>query len=372
MISKPNKVHINLTALAQNLDQIRSLLATNTQIMGVVKADAYGHGLLPISRTLEQNRIDCLGVAYLKEALFLRKNGSKLPIMVLCGINTMEESQKVVENNLTPVIYDPVVAERLSRESISQGKKTRVHIKVDTGMGRLGIHYQDIGNFVKKILPLKGLEIEALITHLSSADEQEQTFTTTQIQNFKMAIREVQAMGLELPLNSMANSAGIMKYKDSHFNLVRPGIALYGGLPANDFASPVRLKPVMTFYGQVLQVRDVQDNTPLSYARTHYTKGPRRIAILSAGYSNGLSRLLSNRGKVIIRGIKFPIVGRICMNLTICDITGSNAIKPGDKAVFLGSQDNTAITAEKIAHWADTISYEVFCSIGQNNNKEYV
>ena len=372
MIDKPNNLTIDLSALVHNLDQVRVLIGQGTKIMGVVKSDAYGHGLLPVSQTLERNGIDCLGVAYLHEALELRDEGIRLPIVILCGIQTKDEAREVVGKDLTPVLFDIRVAETLARESAKQGKRTRIHVKVDTGMGRLGISQGEIAPFISKIAALKDLELEALTSHLSSADECVGEFTEDQLKNFKKAIETARSLGLGLPLNNLANSAGIMAHKQAHFEMVRPGIMLYGGLPSPEFKSQVTLRTAMHFKGRVLQIRDLPDRTPVSYGRTYYTEGPRRMAVLSAGYGDGLPRSMSNRGDVLIKGKKSPIVGRICMNLTICDITDIEGIRPGDEAVFLGSQGDEIITADDLARWAGTISYEVFCSIGLGHRKEHI
>jgi len=372
MNSYPNKVIIDLSALVENLNQVKNLVSEEVKIMGVVKSDAYGHGALRVAGTLEKNRVDCLGVAYLDEAIELREGGIGLPIIILGGIQTREESIEVIEKRLTPVLYDPIVAEILSRESIRRGKKSRVHLKVDTGMGRLGISHNDIGPFLQRFMTLKNLDLVAFTSHLAASDEPDGVFVGDQARRFERVISVGRSMGFDLPLNSMANSAAIMAHKRTHFNLVRPGIMLYGGLPSPDFVSPVPLRPAMQFRAKVLQVRDLPDKSPISYGRTHYTEGPRKVAVLSAGYGDGLPRTLSNRGSVIIKGRKAPIVGAVCMNLTICDITGINDVKPGDEAVFLGSQEKEIIKGDDMATWAGTISYEVFCSIGMRAKKEFV
>ncbi|HBF42779.1 MAG TPA: alanine racemase [Desulfobacteraceae bacterium] len=369
--SRSSNLTIDLSALVHNLSQIRLLTGQDTKIMGIVKSDAYGHGLVSVSKTLEKNNIDCLGVAHLHEALKLRKNGIKLPIMILCGINTRDECYEVVKNKLSPFLFEPIVIKILSQESMRQGKKTHIYLKIDTGMGRLGIPHDETGSFIESIMPLKGLCLEGLSSHLSSADEPSGNFTETQIRHFEKAIEVGRSMGLRLHFNNLANSAGIMAYRKARFNMVRPGIMLYGGLPSPGFRTSVPLRPVMHFKGQVLQVRDLPGNTPLSYGRTYYTKGPRKTAILSAGYGDGLPRNMSNKGKVLIKGKRVPIVGTICMNITICDITGLKGVKSGDESTFLGSQGKETITGDDIGRWADTISYDIFCSIGQRNIKEY-
>ncbi|MDY6972229.1 MAG: alanine racemase, partial [Thermodesulfobacteriota bacterium] len=368
----PNSLVIDLSALVYNLRQVRFLIGQGARIMGVVKSDAYGHGLFPVSQILEREEIDCLGVAYLHEALELRKRGISLPIVILCGVRTRDECREVVEKDLTTVIFDLEAARILDQENARLGKKTHIHLKVDTGMGRLGVSYKETGSIVREILGLKNVALEAMMSHLSSADEPGCDFTEVQIRRFGKAVEIGRSMGLALPLNNLANSAAIMVHNKAHFEMVRPGIMLYGGLPSPGFPSPVKLRPAMNFTGQIQQIRDFADHSPISYGRTYYTEGPRRIAILSVGYGDGLPRSMSNKGKALIRGKKVPIVGRICMNLTACDITGLQDACAGDEAVLMGSQGREVLTGDDLAGWAGTISYEVFCSLGQCNGKKYL
>ena len=372
MIHSPNSIVIDLSALEHNLNQVRKLLAPETRIMGVVKSDAYGHGLIPVSKALESNGVDYLGVAHLYEALELRNSGIRLPIALLCGVRTKDEAREAVEKDLTPVLFDLEMAELLAKESVRKGKGIHVQVNVDTGMGRLGIDLSDLGPFMKKMAGFKELHVEALASHLSSADEPESNFTEIQIENFQKAIDIGRSMGFELPLNNLANSAGTIAHKEAHFSLVRPGIMLYGGLPSPGFKRSVPLKPVMNFKGGVIRIRDLPDNTPVSYGRTYYTKGAQKIAVLSAGYGDGLPRSMSNRGKVLIQGKKVDIVGTVCMNMITCDVSGIKDITPGSEVVFLGTQGEETITGDDVARWTQTISYEIFCSIGVGNRKEYV
>jgi len=367
-----NGVVIDLSALGHNLKKVRSLLRFHTRIMGMVKADAYGHGLVPVSKALKSAGVDTLGVAHFHEAMELRRNGLDLPAFILSGIRTRDEARAVIENNLTPVLFDLSEAETIEEECTRLGKRAGIHVKVDTGMGRLGVPYMEIVPFLERMLSFKSLDPGGLLSHLSSADDADRSFTETQIRNFKEAIGKARSLGLSLLLNSLANSAGVMAHRDAHFEMVRPGIMLYGGLPSPDFESPVSLKPVMTFKGVVLQVRDMPAGVPVSYSRTYHTRENQRIAVISAGYGDGLPRSLSNRGEVLIRGRKAAIVGRVCMNLTMADVTGSEDVRPGDEAVFLGLQDGACITGDDMARRAETISYEVYCSIGQRNTRDYV
>ena len=368
----PNNVTIDLSALQDNLLTIRELVDKKTKIMGIVKSDAYGHGLIPVARELEKLHIDSLALDYLSEAIKLRTAGVKLPVVILLGIGTSQEAKKVADYNLTPIIYDLDSARMLSQEGKKGGRAVKVYLKIDTGMGRLGIDFRETGLFVNKLRQMKGIKIEGLFSHLSSADEQDTLFTKNQIKNFKEAISISRRNGVEFSMNSLANSAGIIRYKKAHFDIVRPGIVLYGGLPCPDFANPPPLRHVMTFCSRVMQVRTVEHGTPISYGRTFYTDGSRKIAIISAGYANGLSRSLNNRGSVLIHGQKARIIGRVCMNLTVADVTAIKGVKKGDRVCFLGKEKGNMITSDDIARWADTISYEVLCSLGSRNNREYI
>jgi alanine racemase len=372
MNSSPNKVKINLSALQHNLSKVRELVGKGTRIMGMVKSDAYGHGLVQVARELEKLGIDSLGVDYMPEAMKLRAEGIKIPVVLLLGISTPEEAKKVADYSLTPVVFDLDSMRLLSEQGKKSGRSISVYVKIDTGMGRLGIDFRETGLFLKQALSIKGVTIQGLFSHLSAADQEDTLFTNTQINHFKEAISAGRQLGLELTMNNLANSAGIIRYKEAHFDLVRPGIMLYGGLPCPDFAGPPALEHPMTFCSSVVQVREVGSGTPISYGRTFYTDSAKKIAIISAGYGDGLSRALSNTGQVLIHGEKARIIGRVCMNLTIADVTSIKDIHKGDRVLFLGEDRGNRITADDIARSANTISYEIFCSLGSRNTREYV
>jgi alanine racemase len=372
MAREHNRLSIDLSALAHNLGQIRDHLQGQTRIMAIVKSDAYGHGLTAVSRTLEERGVDCLGVAYSHEAVHLREQGIRVPIVILCGIHSREEFSEAVSRGLRPILFDLSTAEGLDREAARLKKTARFYLEVDSGMGRLGVPMDRLPDFVKKLRSFKSIVLEGLLSHLSSADTPGDGYTENQITRFRSAIDACRVEGAQPSINTLANSAGIMGFKGAHFDMVRPGIMLYGGLPRPRFQAPVRLKPVMTFKGIVLQVRDFPDQTPISYGRTYCTAGPRRLAVLSAGYGDGLPRSMSNRGHVLVKGRKVSITGSICMNMTMVDVTNIPDVKEGDEAVFLGSQSTEIITGDDVAEWAGNISYEVFCSIGQRHTKDYI
>jgi alanine racemase len=308
--------------------------------------------LLGVSRALERCGVDCLGVAYSHEAVHLREQGIRVPIVILCGVHGPEECSEAVAKDLTPVLFALSTAERLEREAEKRGKTVRFYLEVDSGMGRLGIPTDRVSGFIKALPSLKRLAFEGLLSHLSSADTPGDGYTEGQIAQFGRAVEACRVDGARPAANTLANSAGITGFKGAHFDMVRAGIMLYGGLPRPGFPAPFRLKPVMTFKGMVLQVRDFPDRTPIGYGRTYWTAGPRRLAVLSAGYGDGLPRSISNRGNVLVKGRKVPITGRICMNMTTVDVTDIPDVREGDEAVFLGVQSPERITGDDMAEWA--------------------
>lgn len=372
MLTSPNILTIDLQALAFNLAQIKRHVGRGVKIMGIVKSDAYGHGLVKVSKTLEKEGISCLGVSFISEALLLRKEGIKIPVVVLCGVEKPDDAQSVIEKDLTPVVFDIESAVMLDRAADISGKKINIHIKVDTGMGRLGADYDKIAWFLCEIKKLRALNVEGLLSHFSSADEDDRTFTDKQTERFKNVISEAKTLGIEPELNHLANSAGIMSHNNSYFNMVRPGIILYGGLPFPGYEPPFELRPVMGLKGKILQIRDFDDNTPVSYGRTYHTKGRKSIAVISAGYADGLPRSLSNRGRVLAGGKRADITGTVCMNMLACDITENRDLKPGDECVLLGSQGKETINVDDIAGWCNTISYEILLSLGRASEKIYI
>ncbi len=372
IIGFPNRVEIERPALRHNLGQVRSIIGPGTAVTAVVKADAYGHGLVEAARTFEAAGAERLAVAHLVEAIELRGAGIKRPIVILCGILTREEAGAVAEHDLIPVLQEPAPAGILSDESLRRGKSTPVQLKIDTGMGRLGVPYNETGRFVDQVLPHKGVVAEGLLSHLSSADEPDRRFTELQIRRFKDAMETAGAAGINLEASSLANSAGTLNYAEAHFGMVRPGIVLYGGSPSPGLVPQVPLRPAMTLKARVLQVRDLPEGAPVSYGRTYTASGALRTAVVSAGYSDGLPRGLSNRGQVLIRGRKVPIIGRVCMNLTMADVTDLPDVRPGDEAVFLGRQGQAVLTGDEVAAACDTISYEIYCAFGKCLEKKTI
>ena len=367
-----NILKIDLKAISHNIRLIKDFLPKNIKIMGIVKSDAYGHGMIKISQILYKEKIDFLGVTYPFEAYELIKNGINAQIVILCGFQKREEAKMIIEHNMIPVIWDIYTAGILHEEAKKIGKKIPLLIKIDTGMGRLGIFYDEARDIIREINSMEMIEIKGLLSHFSCADMECDDFTRLQIDRFKRVIDICHDMGISLSMNSLANSAGMINYKEALFDIVRPGILMYGGLPNPDFKIPFKLKQAMELKGEILQIRKVPANTPISYGKTYISPSHKKIAIISGGYGNGIPRLISNKGHVLIKGKRAYIIGQVCMDLMVCDVTHIDGISTGDKVTFMGTSEKKKITADDIARWAGTISYEIFCSIGKINKREYI
>lgn len=359
---------ISLDAISSNLEQVR-LRTGRRKILAVVKASAYGHGAVPVAKRLILQGIDMLGTATVEEGIELRDAGITHPILVLSGINP-EEIPYLIAHNLTPVIYSFSLAKLLSEESKKTGKSIRVHVKIDTGMGRFGIIAEEAIETIKKLSSLKGLVLEGIMTHFSDADLSDKGFAEYQLKRFNKAIEGLKSSGINFPICHAANSAAILTFGHSHLDMVRPGIMLYGYLPSDHVVCP-DLHPSLTLKSRILSIKKVPAGTPISYGRTFVTRRESLIAILPIGYADGYNRLLSNKGEAIIKGKRVPVIGRICMDTTMVDVTDIPEINEGDEAVLLGRQGDESIFADEIAVKTGTIPYEVLCSISRRVPRVY-
>ncbi len=362
-------LEINLKAIGNNLKEIKRIIGKNVKTMPVVKANAYGHGLVPVARKLEEVGADFLAVSYIEEGIKLRKAGIKIPIVILLGISEAE-IDPVFTYGLTPIIYDYKIASMLSEAAQKNNTKMAVFIKIDTGMGRLGVFYKEALLFLKKLSSLPGLKIQGLTSHLAVA-ETDKSFTEKQINRFKTVLDEAQKGGINLPYNHIANSMALLQYKESLFQIVRPGLSIYGIYPIPLLKKKINLQPAMSFKTKVLYLKSLPPKIGVSYGHTYVTTQETKVAVLPVGYDQGLFRQLSNKGKVIIKGKKAPIIGTICMHLTMIDVTHIDGIEIGEEVVILGKQGKEQITAEEIAQKANTISYDVLCRFGRSNPRRF-
>jgi alanine racemase len=366
-----NVVTIDLSALRHNFKKIKQWVRPSARILCVVKADAYGHGMLPVARVLASMGADYFGVFEAEEGVALREAGIRTPTLVLKGI-VADEIPAVVEYDLTPGAFDLSTTKQLSDYALKNGALVPVHIKVDTGMSRVGVPWEKVPDFINELLHMKGITPTGIFSHLCVADEPAHPFTDVQMDRFQKVVAIAHKFGIKNALIHISNSGAIVNQKGVGSHLVRPGIILYGSLPSLICPHKDELEPVMSFRSRVIQVKSVSPGTSISYGRTYIAESQRVIATIPAGYDDGYSRLLSNKGVVLIRGKRAPLVGTVCMNSTMVDVTDIEGVSTGDEVILLGRQGKDRITAEEIAEKIGTISYEIYCTIGKSNKRCYV
>jgi alanine racemase len=335
--------------------------------MVCVKADAYGHGLIPVSKKLISCGVDYLGVASIDEGIKLREAGIGLPILIL-GLILKKDIQPVFKYKLTTTVCDEELACALNNKAKVIGEPVNVHIKVDTGMGRIGVLHQDAAQLIRKIHKLKFINIEGIFTHFACAD-MDKDFTAYQIDLLNRLIQKLNKTGISIPLVHAANSMGIIAYKNSHFNMVRPGLAVYGLYPKKNLR--INLKAVLSLKTKVLFIKRLPKGYGISYGHDYITRKTATIVTLPIGYGDGYPRNLSNCAPVLIRGMRFKISGRICMDQLMVDVRDFQ-VKVGDEAVLIGSQGKNKITAEELAELSGTISYEIVCGLGSRVPRVYI
>lgn len=371
MVSSYNCTVIDLHALVHNYRCIKERVGDAVEVMAVVKSDAYGHGMLPVARTLQAEGNSVFGVAEVEEGVALRKGGIEGRIVVLLGVFA-DCFTEVLQYNLSPVVFDLESLKGLALAAEAANTEIGVHLKVDIGMGRLGILPNDAERFVETVKSLDGVRLEGIIGHLPVADEVDQNITLAQCREFAALVEKIDPQSLSAAVLHVANSAALIRYTQSRFQMVRPGISLYGYQPAEiDGSKPLDLKPVMSFKTKIVQVKEVPKGSGISYGHTYITGRRTKLAVLPVGYADGYLRKLSNKAEVIINGRRVAVRGRICMNACMADITDIEGVQAGDEVVLMGRQGNEEITADEIAAWMETISYEVLCLFGGVNRREY-
>jgi alanine racemase len=360
---RPTVCVIDHDALRWNVRQIRAKVGAKVKILCMVKANGYGHGAPAIARTLASCEGDAFGVATLEEAVELRQSGIRTPIIVLTGVFT-EQLGEFITHELTPVVYDLASLRGLDAEAQRQRTRLGVHLKIDTGMGRLGVLAADAIKWIPELKNLKALTLEGVFSHFSHAESVEGDYTRKQLEVFNGVIAQLGAHNLTPSLTHFANSAATITLPAAYFDMVRPGIMLYGVYPSPAMAQQIVLKPVLSWQTKILQLKKVPTGTSISYGQTFVTQRESLIATLPIGYADGYPRLLSNRGEVLVGGERAPVVGRVCMDLTMIDVTDIRKVQQGDEVVLLGRQGGAEISADEMAAWTNTISYEILTSIG--------
>jgi alanine racemase len=368
---------IDLNAYAHNIRELRRITDTKALMMAVVKADGYGHGAFEVAGTALQSGADWLGVARLHEAVELRKAGFEAPILIF-GYSPPESAQFLIQHDLAQSVYSRPTAEAYSEQAARAGKPIKIHIKVDSGMGRLGILPDDLAHGskttestgdafreVKAISRLAYLDIEGIFTHFATSDSADKSYAKRQLERFVEFLAELHNAGIKPPVKHAANSGAVIDMPESHLDMVRPGIATYGLYPSNEVNHKnANLKPVMALKSRIVHLKKVPAGFHVSYGITYRTEKPTTIATVPVGYADGLNRLLSSRGHMLVGGHRVPIVGRVCMDLTMLDVGMLNKkVRIEDEVVIFGVQGEAAITADELAEELDTINYEIVTSI---------
>jgi len=366
------QANINLEAIKSNIIQVKSRLNSNTKLMVIVKADAYGHGAVEVSRILENGMVDAYGVAIIEEAIELRESGITKPILIL-GHTPKEQFELVVKYDVMQTVYQYDMAEKLSKEAIRQGKTAKVHIKIDTGMSRLGFcdSNESIG-IIKEIASLKGLYIDGIFSHFAKADERDENSVRKQLDRFDIFTKLLEEEGIHIPIRHISNSAAVIEFPQAQYDMVRCGIVTYGVYPSEAVNHQAfNLTPAMELKSHVVYIKEVEESTGISYGSTFVTNRKSKVATIPIGYADGYSRNMSNIGKVIIRGQYAPIIGRICMDYFMVDVTDINNISQGDVVTLLGRDGECEITVETLAEWSHSFPYEMICTVGKRVPRVY-
>lgn len=364
---------INLKNISHNISELKRIISPNAMLMAVVKANAYGHGAVEISEQALKSGANSLGVARLDEALQLRKAGFEAPILIF-GYTHPCMATKLVEFNLSQTVYSYEMAKTLSDAAnlCDNDKKIKVHIKIDTGMGRVGI-LQNAVQETQFIARLPRIEIEGAFMHFASADDTNKYFAKIQFSIFLDFLDKLRTIGVEIPLRHAANSAAIIDMPETHLDMVRAGISIYGLYASNKVnKNKVALKPAMQLKSRIIHLKRTPANFKISYDSTYKTTKPTTIATVSIGYADGLNRLLSSLGYMLVHGQKSPIVGRVCMDMTMLDVGNIPNVKIGDEAMIFGSQGNSSISVDEIAKTIDTINYEIVSTISDRAPRIYL
>ncbi len=368
-----NKVYINPIALQKNFTFFQKKVGPGVRVMSMVKADAYGHGMVESARIFAKAGCDAFGVAEIHEGVALRRAGVEGAIFILLGCHP-DNVSLFFQHDLTPIVFDRMTIECLSKDAIEQKKEIGVHLKIDCGMGRLGIVAEEATEMLTLINELPGISLAGMMAHLPISEDPLSASTGMIEKSFESVCNTIDH---SKSICHIANSGAVLNFPQCSYDMVRPGIGLYGYYPdgkgwQGELEDDEQLIPAMSFTTKVIQVKGVPAGYGISYGHTYITKKPTTLAVLPVGYEDGYLRCLSNKAEVLIHGKRVPIIGRICMNLCMADISSLDNVVPGDEVVLLGSQGSERITADEIGRWADTISYEVLCLFGNNNEREYL
>ena len=366
-VIRATRAIIDLNAVSHNIAEIRKKIGSKRGLMAVVKADGYGHGAIEVGSAALRSGADCLGVALPEEGEQLRNAGIKSPILVLGPIQP-EEADKVISNRLEQTVSSLDLTEALDRAALKHAARVNIHIKIDTGMGRIGLKSTDVMPFVRRLNRFRNIDLTGVFSHFACADESDKAFSFKQIKIFNKIIGEIEASGIKIPKKHLANSAGVLDLPGSYYDLVRPGIMIYGLYPSPEVMRSIKLKPAMTLRSKISHLKLIPDGTPISYGRTFYTRGNSLVATVPLGYADGYNRQLSNQGYVMVKGQRAPLIGRVCMDMCMIDVSKIKNVQPGDDVTVFGDDPSV----DDIAGLMGSINYEVVCSVGKRVPRIYI
>jgi alanine racemase len=355
---RPAYLEIDLDALAFNVRSIKKKLGKGVNMLAVVKADGYGHGAYPVSRVVLDNGADSLGVAILEEGAELREKGVKAPIVNLYP-EPHQRAKKIVEYDLEQVVTDLKLVKNLSQEARRQNKFCDVYVEIDTGLGRYGVLPENTRVLAKKIKSLPNIRLKGVLSQFSTADAKKKDFAYKQLRIFKDTLDDLKAHSNHIPITSIANSGAVLDIPASYFNHVRVGHLLYGLYPSSETSESIRVKPVMSLKSRIVFIKEVEKGTPIGYGKTYITRDRTKIASIPLGYADGYSRLLSNKGEVLVKGKRAHVVGRVCMDAFMVDVSRIPGVKVGGEVVLIGKQGKDEITAHDLGRWTNTFAYEI-------------
>ncbi|MGZ4135073.1 MAG: alanine racemase [Tumebacillaceae bacterium] len=372
MFVRPTWAEINLDYIEHNIQENLRTLPPGTQVMAVVKANGYGHGSVMVARKALLSGATYLAVSSVDEAIELRDEGILAPILVL-GFTPPSRADILIGYDLTQTVYQYEMLEALNKEASAVGKQAKVHVKVDTGMGRLGFTaVEETVDFLKQAVDMPGIFVEGMFTHFATADEEDTRYAQEQIMRWNAVRQACEEEGLQIPLLHISNSAAILQFSNCGGNMVRLGISMYGYYPSDEVSHQVPLKPAMRLVSEIVHLKQVPPGTKISYGATFETKRKSWIATVPVGYADGYSRSLSNKGHVLLHGVRVPVIGRVCMDQLMLDVTDVPEAKLGDQVVLYGHQGEECISLEEVAGHIGTINYEVICALGRRVPRCYL
>lgn len=362
---------IDLSAIEHNINEVRGKIESNVKVMAVIKANGYGHGAVKLGVFL-QDKVDYFAVATIEEAVELRENGVQIPILIL-GYTSKSQYEKLAKYDITQTVYNIKMAEELSKCAAWLENKIKVHLAVETGMNRIGFKVKKESVLdIKKIAGMENVILEGMFTHFSCADEEDKTYTKRQEAAYDEFLKMLEAEKISIPIKHVCNSAGIMEFKDHRFDMVRSGIITYGLYPSEEVdKTSIKLKPALTWKAHVINVSEVSAGSGISYGKTYITKENTKIATVSVGYADGYMRGLSSKGRVLIHGQYAPILGRVCMDQMMVDVTHIFHVEIEDEVTLIGKDGGNIITVEELANMAGSFNYEFICNIGKRVARIY-